>query len=174
MKHASSRIDFALLARCNDTPNPLRAFLEHHQGPIPDAVYLASGEMGFWSFAFVLPGQTRYSCIRCGACCRNIHAIDDLVLDGGDCPHLVGNLCGAYDKRWSACRTYPFNTHRTPEGTDLLMIDRNCQGTGQGYLITADRYRSIIRSLNAEYARLDGVEIRYERPPDFLDQEADS
>jgi len=47
------------------------------------------------------------------------------------------------------------------------MIDRNCQGAGQGYLITAERYRATVRSLNAEYAKLDGVEIRYERPPDL-------
>ncbi|HLO66079.1 MAG TPA: YkgJ family cysteine cluster protein [Holophaga sp.] len=161
------KLDIALLERCNGTSNPLRAYLEHHLGPIPDERYLESPEMGFWSFAFVLPGRTRYACIRCGNCCRNIHSINERILDGGDCPHLVGNLCGNYDKRWSACRTYPFNTHTGFDGVDLLMLDRNCGGAGKGPLITADRYRATVRALNLEYARLDGVEIRYARNPDL-------
>ncbi len=48
-----------------------------------------------------------FSCVKCGACCRNIDKIPQLKLfdtGNGTCRYLINNLCSIYETRPEICR----------------------------------------------------------------------
>jgi hypothetical protein len=101
--------------------------------------------------AFVIPGTTRYSCIRCGSCCRNVV---------GGCPakkFLEPNACIDYENRLLGCRSFPFRLFNAQPFRNLLMIATVCKGYGQGEFVSTYEYRNIVDELATPSGK-DGVQ----------------
>jgi len=100
--------------------------------------------------AFVIPGTARYSCIRCGSCCRNVL---------GGCPakkFLEPNVCIDYENRLSGCRAFPFRLFNAQPFSNLLMVATVCKGYGQGEFVSTYEYKKIVDELAAPDRNVSG------------------
>jgi Fe-S-cluster containining protein len=161
-------ISFNTLRSFNDNSIPLLAyykyFVKHIMMEDPAKISSLGPYLSMYSdYFFVIPNQSRYTCIQCGTCCRALSSqIDGERLSDRDCPRLVENTCSRYNDRFTACRAYPFHIIEY-NGQDILLIDKHCLGVqnGNGYMITIDKYRKILKTLNREYRNSDGVIIGF-------------
>ena len=157
-------INFMLLEKCNLDISPLFSLIKTG---IPDFSindFANSGIARYARYNFVIPGKTRYSCIKCGNCCKSLRSIGERILNGQDCPNLVNSKCDKYLTRYTACRTYPFHIIAPDERTDILVIDGNCNGFGNGAMLTIDSYKKIVCDLNRFYSTSDGIDIEFAQP----------
>ena len=126
----------------------------------PELIYPIVSE-----FRPVEPGD-RWSCIRCGKCCRKV--FDDRWLDfiglpewteGMDrCPHLRAEgsaaHCDNYPSRPNACRTFPFTLRKVGGGAYRLHVHVRCPGFGRGRVIAIRRRIVLcVRHSNREFGR---------------------
>jgi len=93
---------------------------------------------------FVLLGETKYACIRCGSCCRSVR---------GGCPlgafDDAKNFCKSYVLPHPACRRFPFRLLNAIPFRNVLMVASYCKGVGDGKVIDKLRYGDIVSSLLA-------------------------
>lgn len=113
----------------------------------------------------VIPGETRYACQMCGACCGlsvPLRGIAEVVLDDqGVCSQLdapfvesdgrIVRKCklelAGHDKHWF-CKVFPFKavTFSSSHGLSdtILLVDMRCPGTTEGPIISEDDYRWLL------------------------------
>jgi Fe-S-cluster containining protein len=110
------------------------------------------GEGGPISLEPTFSSRLRFTCTRCGACCRHVGAgvgltdddltrlgktarvkpehpifTDILESEAGVCSHLSENDCSVYRERPLMCRLYPFYVGVKADGTLQLSVD-HCPG----------------------------------------------
>jgi hypothetical protein len=106
-------------------------------------VFPPEDSQGLSQSQFVIPGVTKFKCIRCGGCCRNLR---------GGCP--IGefkepNICNSYATPHPGCRRFPFKLLNARPFKDVLMAASFCRGLGEGDVIDKLRYGDIVSSLHA-------------------------
>jgi len=106
---------------------------------------------------FVIPGETRWACQRCGGCCTGLNgklrllgpmtAIDNVCVWYD--PQIKG--CRFQEQKWAVCKVWPFwavkdeKMHPEP----LLIVSRLCPGFGKGPVITQAIYDRLLEAVMA-------------------------
>ncbi len=106
---------------------------------------------------FVIPGETRWECQKCGKCCTGMDGklkvnVPGVTYDAdGVCTKFdkASNNCRDQDGKPWQCKIWPFHgtfdsdTH--PEV--LVVISKLCSGLGKGEVITDEIYNKLIEML---------------------------
>jgi PAS domain S-box-containing protein len=83
---------------------------------------------------FVIPGETRFECQRCGECCRYARKVAQLTYE--PCLFLTAdNSCAKHDNRYLVCKWFPFWIYSSSRTGPLLTIKPYCTGFGKGPII---------------------------------------
>jgi Fe-S-cluster containining protein len=105
----------------------------------------------FRDYMAVIPGETRFTCKACGACCLGgkLKLPDEIVVeDKGHCMHSFpetgSKLCPIDDEKPWYCRTFPFNYVQISPTVKLLFISYNCLHYNTGKVIDDIRYLRLL------------------------------
>jgi Fe-S-cluster containining protein len=106
---------------------------------------------------FVIPGETRWECQRCGRCCTGMEGklklnIPGLVFDkDGVCEKFdkVSGLCLNHDNKPWQCKIWPFyGTYDSETHPEVLVVVSSlCTGLGKGEVITDEVYNRLVEYL---------------------------
>ena len=155
-----------VLRAINATPEGLRAMkLAEHLGLKQVNCYLCGL---LKRFAFVIPNETQWECVRCGRCCRNSKPLPLTSKDegpwplgyreDGSCSQLRGDnppfecaiheIGAAYPR---TCTIFPFGTIRSSDNPlGWITIREFCLGKGKGRVIDEQQYLELQKMLQDE------------------------